>query len=197
MQKGIRFASSPDCHHQGVRNELRRHGGIHRPTDDAAREQIDYRSHIEPTFGCPNVGEVRDPFTVGRSRLKAPIEHIGGDGGRMPFARIWRQAPPSRARLKRLKPHQSLDPMQSTRDIFGEQVMPDTPGSIGAVTRKKASPNLRPKLFIASAPPAARTRQPCIEAAPRDTERPAQPFRRPYSPVLRDEGELHADSFAK
>jgi hypothetical protein len=31
----------------------------------------------------------------------------------------------------------------------------------------------------------------------RDTERPAQPFRRPDPPVLRNETELHVDSFAK
>ena len=44
---------------------------------------------------------------------------------------------------------------------------------------------------------AARPGQPRIEATPRDTERPAQPPRRPDHPVLRDEGELHVDSFAK
>jgi hypothetical protein len=42
----------------------------------------------------------------------------------------------------------------------------------------------------------ARPRQPRIEAAPRETERPAQPPYRPDSPVLRDEGELHTDSIA-
>ena len=36
-----------------------------------------------------------------------------------------------------------------------------------------------------------------IEPTSRDTERPAQPSRRPDHPVLRDEGELHVDSFAK
>jgi hypothetical protein len=39
--------------------------------------------------------------------------------------------------------------------------------------------------------------EPRVAAAPRDTERPAQPSRRPNHPVLRDEVELHVDSFAK
>ena len=39
--------------------------------------------------------------------------------------------------------------------------------------------------------------QPGIEATPRDTERLAHPQHWPYPSVLRDEAELHVDSFAK
>src|SRR5262245_16455222 len=60
-----------------------------------------------------------------------------------------------------------------------------------------SSPEPWHKLFIATAAPTARSLQPGIEATPRDTERPAQPIRRPDSPMLRNEPELHVDSFAK
>jgi hypothetical protein len=74
---------------------------------------------------------------------------------------------------------------------------PHPPGAIGSIARKEAGANLRAHLLIASATSTARPCQPGIEPTPRDTERPAQPFRRPDPPVLRNEGELHIDSFAK
>ena len=40
MQQRIRFAPSPDSHHQGISDELRRHRCVHRPADNTPREQI-------------------------------------------------------------------------------------------------------------------------------------------------------------
>src|ERR1700694_2502766 len=87
--------------------------------------------------------------------------------------------------------------MQSTRYPFGENVVPHPPGAVGTIAGEEAGANLRAQLFVTPAAPTARSCQPGIEPTPRDTERPAQPPRRPDPPVLRDEGELHVDSFAK
>src|SRR5258708_8611282 len=87
--------------------------------------------------------------------------------------------------------------MQSARYPFGEKVVPHPPGAIGSIARQEAGANLRAELFIVPAASTARPCQPRIEATPRDTERPAQPTRRPDPPVLRNETELHVDSFAK
>src|SRR5207237_10499321 len=87
--------------------------------------------------------------------------------------------------------------MQSTRHPFRQHVVPHPPGAVGPVTCKEAGANLRTEFFIAPAAPTARSCQPSIEPTPRDTERLAQPPRRPDPPVPRDEGELHVDSFAK
>src|SRR6267378_933368 len=87
--------------------------------------------------------------------------------------------------------------MEAARHSFCQHVVPHTPGAVGSVARKEAGANLRAQLFIASAALAARSCQPGIEATPRDTERLAQPIRRPDPPVLRNETELHIDSFAK
>ena len=103
----------------------------------------------------------------------------------------------ARACFKPLGPHQSLDPMQAAGHALGQQVVPHAPGSIGAITPDEAGPHLGRERLIGSAAPAARSLQPGIEPAARDTERPAYPIRRPNPPVLRDEGELHVDSFAK
>src|SRR5258708_716497 len=53
------------------------------------------------------------------------------------------------------------------------------------------------KIFFAPAAPTARSCQPGIKPTPRDTERLAQPTRRPDPAVLRNKTELHVDSLAK
>src|ERR1700686_3116242 len=87
--------------------------------------------------------------------------------------------------------------MQSTRYTLRQHVVPHPPGAIGSIARKEAGANPRAELFIAPATPTARPCQPRIEPTPRDTERLAQPSRRPDPPVLRNESELHVDCFAK
>src|SRR3954453_724271 len=74
---------------------------------------------------------------------------------------------------------------------------PHAPSPVGAVTAKEARPHLGTKLVIVPASLAAGPCQPGIEATPRDTERLAHPQHWPYPSVLRDEAELHVDSFAK
>src|SRR5580692_10025712 len=87
--------------------------------------------------------------------------------------------------------------MQSTQHAFRQHVVPHSPGAIGSIAGEETGANLRAQFLIAPAALAARPCQPGIEPTPRDTERPAQPFRRPDPPVLRYEPELHVDSFAK
>jgi hypothetical protein len=96
-----------------------------------------------------------------------------------------------------LLPHQSFDPVQPAPYPLGEQIVPDTPGPVGSIARQKAGTNLRTNVLIAPAAFTARPCQPGIKPTPRDTERLAQPFRRPDPSVLRNETELHVDSFAK
>lgn len=96
-----------------------------------------------------------------------------------------------------MQPHQSFDPMQPAGDAFSQQIVPHPPGAIGPIAVDEARAHLGAELFVASAAPTARLPEPGIEAAPRDTERPAHPFDRSDSSVLRDKGELHLLSFAK
>jgi hypothetical protein len=80
---------------------------------------------------------------------------------------------------------------------FRQHVFPHPPGAVGAIARNEAGADLCARLFIAAAALTAWSCQPGIEPASRDTERLAQPTRRPDPPVLRNETELHVDSFAK
>ena len=88
-------------------------------------------------------------------------------------------------------------PMQTARQPFRQHVFPHPPRAVGPVARNEAGAHLCAKLFVASAAPTARSCQPGIEPTSRDTERLAQPTCRPDPPVLRNETELHVDSFAK
>jgi hypothetical protein len=65
MQQRIGLAASPDRHHQGIGNELRRHRCAHRPADNPPGEQIDDDGDVKPAFCRPNICEVRNPFAVG------------------------------------------------------------------------------------------------------------------------------------
>ena len=197
MQKRLGPSSAPDCHDERIGDELRCHGRAHRPAHHPPGEQIDDGSHVKPAFRRPDVGKICNPFAVGRWRIEGPVQHVRGDGGRLPVTRIGRQAPPSRPRVKGLPPHQPLDPMQSAGDPLGKHVFPNAPGTVGTVAGKEARPHLGFQFLVAAAARAARARQPGVEATTRDPERPAYPSRRPDSPVLRDESELHVLSFAK
>ena len=197
MQQSIRFAPSPDCHHQGIGNELRCHRSPHRPADNAPGEEIDNSSHIEPTLRCPHIREVSNPFAIGSRGVEGAVEHVRSDGGRLPLTQVGRQAPPARTCFEGLQPHQPLNPMQTARQPFRKQVFPHPSGAVGPVARNEAGADLCAKLFIASATLTAWSCQPGIKPASRDTERLAQPTRRPDPPVLRNETELHVDSFAK
>src|SRR6266700_7454857 len=86
--------------------------------------------------------------------------------------------------------------MQTARHAFCQQVAPHAPGAVGPLAGKEAGADLHPKLFVTPAALTARSCQPGIEPASRDTEGLAQPTRRPDPPVLRNETELHVDSFA-
>src|SRR5665213_2308224 len=66
----------PDRHHEGVRDELRRHGRTHRPADDPTREEIEDRRNIEPALGRPDVGEVRDPLPVRSGCFELAVEQV-------------------------------------------------------------------------------------------------------------------------
>src|SRR5207302_9820595 len=155
------------------------------------------RSHIEPTLRCPYIREFSKPFAIGSRGVGGAVEHVRSDGARLPLTQIGRQAPPSRMCFESLRPHQPLNPMQTARQPFRQHVFPHPPGAVGPVARNEAGAHLCAKLFIASAALTARPCQPGIEPAARDTERLAQPTRRPDPPVLRNETELHVDSFAK
>src|SRR3546814_13456808 len=76
-------------------------------------------------------------------------------------------------------------------------IVPDTARTIGAIASYMAGTDLRTDHLVVAGTLRRRTDQPGMEAASRDTERPAHPRHRPDTSVLRDELEPHIESLAK
>src|SRR6266481_1641822 len=164
------------------------------------------RSTISPRC-CHGIGNTPPPDRA--RRLTRPARLIGAHlqlGGKIEKSSLWprwsslpavRRDDSCLERNRAPRGPQRMLTMQSTRHAFRQHVVPHPPGAIGSIAGEKAGANLRAQLLIAPAALTARPCQPGIEPTPRDTERPAQPFRWPDPPVLRNETELHVDSFAK
>ena len=195
MQQRIRPAAPPQRHRQGVDDELRGHRRAHRPADDPPGEEVENDGDVKPAFRRPDVSEIRDPAPVRALRLELTVEDVAGDDGAL--AGVFRQAPPARPGLESMGAHQPLDAMQAAGKSFRQHVMPDAPRAVGAVAAFEAVANDPAEHGVASRTLALRPGEPCEESAPRNTERFAHPRHRPNPSVLRDEGELHAWSFAK
>src|SRR3954463_5323495 len=95
MQQRIWLSPPPDCHHEGIGDELSRHRRAHRPADHTPGEQVDDRGDIQPTFSRPDISKVGNPFAIGRWRFETAVEDIRSDGGALPLTEIGRQATPS------------------------------------------------------------------------------------------------------
>jgi len=79
VEQGIRLAAGPDRHDERVVDEPCGHLGLHRPADDAPREEVNDRCHVEPALGRPYVGEVSDPPLVRALCVELTIKPVGSD----------------------------------------------------------------------------------------------------------------------
>ena len=73
------LAAAPKRHHERVHHQLRRHLGLHRPADDAAGEEVQDHSQIEPAFSGVDVGEVGNPFLIRCRGFELAIEYVARD----------------------------------------------------------------------------------------------------------------------
>ena len=79
MQDALRLATQPDGQHECIGDQLRGHGRMPGPADDLSREEIHHCRDVEPAFGGPEIGEVSDPFAIGRRGCERSVEHIQCD----------------------------------------------------------------------------------------------------------------------
>ena len=75
MQHGIGHPTPPERHNERIGDERRGPRRTHGLVDYPSREEIDDRGDVEPAFGCPEAGEVRQ----------------GPNGGPTKWRRIHRQ----------------------------------------------------------------------------------------------------------
>jgi hypothetical protein len=65
-----------------------------------AGRQIDDDGHVEPTFRCPHISEVGDPFAVGRRCHESEVEHVRSGLQRFVSTRFFGQQSPSHGRSR-------------------------------------------------------------------------------------------------
>ena len=152
MQDGLGLAPSPNRHHEGIGDELRGHCGMHGPADDPSREEIDARGHVEPAFGGPEIREVGDPFAVGQGGVERSIENIRRDRVRRAHPGVRGHPSPSGAGAQRGVAHQSLNAMETTREPLHQHIVPDPPGSVGAIAGEEAGSHSGQQLLIGHPP---------------------------------------------
>ena len=76
MEESLDRPAPPERHRECVGHELRRHGRVHRPANDASREEVEHDGDEEPAFTRPEIGEVGDPFPIRRGRGELAIQDI-------------------------------------------------------------------------------------------------------------------------
>ena len=195
VQQGHGSAPAPHGHHQRVHHELGGHALLHRPAHDATGVQVQHRSHVQPTFCCPDVGEVGHPLLVRAIGLELAVQHVVSH--RAARAPVLGQSTTTGSSTQCLLSHEPLNAVQTTSLTLLQHVVPHTACAVGAVAAHEALVDLSAQHFIAEAALAPGPREPRVEAASRDTERLAHQIDRPGPPVFRHEAELHIDSFAK
>ena len=74
----VRRLSSPDSHQKSLERQVRRHAGLGGPTNDAAREQIDDDTQVQPALVGLDVSDVGDPDLIGRGCLELLFQPVLG-----------------------------------------------------------------------------------------------------------------------
>jgi len=139
MQEGVRLAAPPDGRDQRIGDELGGRGIAHRPAHHPTGEQVSHSGHLEPSFRCPDVGEVSHPLLVGPVGSKLAIQHVTGNDRAFPL--ILGQSTATGPGPQPLRLHEPFDPMQAIGAAFGKQVMPETAGTVGAIAASMARPD--------------------------------------------------------
>ena len=68
----------PHCHQHRLDDEVAILPGTHRPAHHQPGIQIQHHTQIQPMFGCPNIRDIGDPFSVGGGRTEVPVQMIPG-----------------------------------------------------------------------------------------------------------------------
>jgi hypothetical protein len=75
-QAGFRF-SAPEGHLQGGDTQRSPHVVSDNPAHHLPGKQINDNRQIQPTFKCPDVGDIRCPDLVWGNGIKLPVKAVG------------------------------------------------------------------------------------------------------------------------
>jgi hypothetical protein len=102
-----------------------------------------------------------------------------------------------RLSLKLQRPHQPCYTLSDHIMAPVQQVQPDAAHALGVAAVREAPADIPDQFLVVQSSITGRSRAPAAEPTWRDIENPAHPCHRPDPSMLRNELELHAQSFAK
>lgn len=73
------------------KDDVGRLSGLHRPADDAAREEVEHDGQVRAALMCADIGGVGNPGLTRRLQLESPIERVA-DGQRRLTDKVARPA---------------------------------------------------------------------------------------------------------
>ena len=164
MQDRLWSTSAPDCHDQGISDQLRGHIILHRPANDAPRIQVQHYCDIQPAFSGPDIGEVSNPFLVRFVCIERTVQHIWRDDGACPG--IFWQLATTWTRPQCLQAHQTFDTVQAASKALCQHVVPDPACAISSLRAHEACSHPRAKNIIAPRPCTKWSCQPGMKATP-------------------------------
>jgi len=188
MRERLRFASSPERHHQGINYQLAGHRALHRPVDDPSGVKIRHHGNVQPALGRPDVSEISHPLLVRDISYKLSIQQIG-------FDRPWQGLTTADGLSSTLGPcpqglgfHQPLNLMQTIAMAFLKHILQNAARTIGTGAGHKALIHMSADYFIKLRLIALGPSDPSIKPASRATKAPhttTQPARPLWSLAMK------------
>jgi len=71
------WLAPPDCHVQGLKDDLGRLPALHRPAHHAAGVEVKHDSQIGKTFHGADVGNVCNPGAISLFHVELPVQRVG------------------------------------------------------------------------------------------------------------------------
>jgi hypothetical protein len=137
-------------HSQRVRNQLRAHVGLERPSHDLATEQIQDDRQIQPALVGPEIGDVCRPDLIGFRRREVTLQQVRRD--RQIVIRVRRRdvlalVPCTNAMLR----HQLANPLLAHAHATREQFLPHARPAIFAFDLRVNHLDVREQGIVAHA----------------------------------------------
>ena len=198
-----RGSSTEPGHAQGVDDQLPGHALAHREANHLTAEQVDDDREIDPSFLCPEIGDVASPDMIRRLDAKLALQQVWRDRKAMrTIGRRLELAPATR--LKTVGLHQLAHTLLACPNAARQKFTPDTRPAIGALHLIENRLHVNQESHIADPATGLKgadvpglARSILAIAAGANVQRPTLRRYRPDFSMSLDKGVSHRDSLAK
>ena len=132
-------------HLQRPRGQPGVQGFAGRPADDAAAPQIQHHRHIQPAFGRPHIGQIRDPGLVGSRRGRLGGQPVRRDGLVVVALRGAGHEAPGAQALQPFGLHQPRDAFAAVPPALGGEFLLDARRAVAAAMLRMHGADRRPQ----------------------------------------------------